>query len=435
LLELFSAGLVSTWLKMADLPLSLDPWQTVEQVQWQALPNQKDPAAEEVVQQYLKVLASQGAEESAQGVWLQAGVTPLLNRRGTVPAPAASLTKIATSLAALSTWGINHQFETAITTAAPLQNGVLQGDLVVQSGGDPSVGWDDAIAIANALNRLGITRVEGNLVIVGNLMINAESDSQKSGEAFKQVLNVKTWTEEIKAETAKLPQNSLRPNLEIKGSVQRIPNMNGLPQQNVLVRHKSLPLTDILKKMNVHSDNDISQMLSDNLGGVQPTIQKASEAAGISSDELKLINGSGLGTENQISPHAAYAMFAAIDRYLHPLNLTIGDVFPVSGVDLDGTMEDRSMPAGSVIKTGTLSTVSALCGLVPTRDRGLVWFTIINRGTDILELRHQQDLLLQGIQQKWGKPDSVAMVQPSAWTKARRERLDATKRNEIISGG
>jgi serine-type D-Ala-D-Ala carboxypeptidase/endopeptidase (penicillin-binding protein 4) len=435
LLELFSAGLVSTWLKMADLPPALDPWQTAEQVQWQAIPNQKDPAAEEVVQQYLKVLASQGAEESAQGVWLQAGVTPLLNRRGTIPAPAASLTKIATSLASLSTWGMNHQFETAITTAAPIQNGVLQGDLVVQSGGDPSIGWDDAIAMGSALNRMGIKQVTGNLVIVGNFMIDSESDFQKSGEALKKSLNVKTWDEEMRAETSKLPQEIARPNLEIKGSVQRIQNMNGLPQQNILVRHKSLPLTDILKNMNVHSNNDISQMLSDNLGGTQATIRKASEAAGISPDELKLINGSGLGTENQISPHAAYSMFAAIDRYLHPLNLTIGDVFPVSDADLDGTMEDRSMPQGSVIKTGTLSTVSALCGLVPTRDRGLVWFTIINRGTNILELRHQQDLLLQAIQQKWGKPESVAMVQPSAWTKARRERLDATKRNEIVSGG
>ncbi len=434
MLELFSAGLVSTWLKMAGLPPDLNPWETVEQIQWQVIPNQKDAAAEGAVQSYLKFLASHGSEESAQGIWLQSGVTPLLNRHGTVPVPAASLTKLATSLASLSTWGINHQFETVMTTAAPIQNGVLQGDLVVQSGGDPSIAWDDAIAIGNALNRRGITRVAGNLVIVGNFMIDSESDFQKSGELLKKILNVKTWDEEMKAEVSEATPK-VRPTIEIKGSVQRIPTGSALPPQTVLLKHRSLPLTDILKKMNVHSDNDMSQMLSDNLGGVQATIQKASQAAGISPDELKLVNGSGLGTENQISPHAAYSMFSAIDRYLHPLNLTIGDVFPVSGIDLNGTLEDRSMPKDSVIKTGTLSTVSALCGVLPTRDRGLVWFTIINRGNDILELRHQQDLLLQSLQKQWGTPASTVMVQPSAWTKARRETLDAAKRNEIVSGG
>jgi len=32
---------------------------------------------------------------------------------------------------------------------------------------------------------------------------------------------------------------------------------------------------------------------------------------------------------------------------------------------------------------------------MPTRDRGLVWFTIINRGTDVEGLRAGQDKLLQ----------------------------------------
>lgn len=429
MLELFAAGLVSTWLNMADLPTAMNPLETANQIDLQILPNQKDDKAERIVQQYLKQLDSQGLETSAQGVWLQSSTRPLINHQGLVPMPAASTTKVATTLAALSTWSINHQFETLITTAAPIQNGVLQGDLVIQSGGDPSLVWEDAIALANALNQRGITRVAGNLVIAGSFMLNSESDAKKSGELLKKVFNGKTWDGEIKSE---VPEGAIPPNLAIAGSVQ----VGSAPaQQTVLLKHRSLPLTDILKKMNVHSDNDISQMLSDNLGGVQATIQKAAQAAEISPDELRLINGSGLGTENKISPHAAYSMFAAIERYLHPLNLTIGDVFPVSGVDLNGTMEDRSMPEGAVIKTGTLNTVSALSGLVPTRDRGLVWFSIINRGTDILELRHQQDLLLQAIQQEWGKPSSMSMVKPSPWIAARRKTLDASVRNEIVSGG
>ena len=41
------------------------------------------------------------------------------------------------------------------------------------------------------------------------------------------------------------------------------------------------------------------------------------------------------------------------------------------------------MPTATVMKTGTLNDVSALAGVMPTRDRGLVWFAIINRGTNV----------------------------------------------------
>jgi len=50
-----------------------------------------------------------------QGVWIQSGPVLMANHQGTVPLPAASLTKIVTSLAALKTWGPAHQFETLIS--------------------------------------------------------------------------------------------------------------------------------------------------------------------------------------------------------------------------------------------------------------------------------------------------------------------------------
>jgi D-alanyl-D-alanine carboxypeptidase/D-alanyl-D-alanine-endopeptidase (penicillin-binding protein 4) len=437
LLELLSAGLISGWLKMAGLPTSLDPLTTLEQPSVQfalTQANSSDRSAEAVITDYLALLKRQGLDPSKQGIWLQSGSTLLANNQGTVAVPAASLTKIATSLAALQTWGVNHQFETVIIAAGQIQNGVLQGNLVIQGGGDPLFVWEEAIALGNALNRIGITRVTGDLVVVGRFMANFQPDSLKAGEFLKKALNEKSWNEEIRAEYAALPKGMAHPQVAIAGNVR---TMAELPfgEQTVLVRHRSLPLPYLLKKLNVHSQNEMSQLLADSLGGHQAVIQKATEAARISPDELRLINGSGLGTENQISPHAACAMLAAIDRYLHPLNLTIADVFPASGFDREGTMEDRSMPLGSVIKTGTLNEVSALAGVLPTRDRGLVWFAIVNRGTDILELRNQQDLLLQSLQKQWGVAASAEMIEPSAWVKLQRSTLDAANRNEIVYGG
>jgi D-alanyl-D-alanine carboxypeptidase/D-alanyl-D-alanine-endopeptidase (penicillin-binding protein 4) len=76
-------------------------------------------------------------------------------------------------------------------------------------------------------------------------------------------------------------------------------------------------------------------------------------------------------------------------------NLTLADLFPTSGLDNRGTMQHRNMPNATVMKTGTLSDVSALAGVLPTRDRGLVWFTIINRGNQVSSFRAEQDKLLQ----------------------------------------
>lgn len=317
------------------------------------------------------------------------------------------MTKIATSLASLQTWGANHQFETLISATGTIKNGTLQGDLIIQGGGDPLFLWEDAIAIGNALQQQGIKSVSGNLIINGSFMMSFRDDAAKSGELLKKALNSKTWDDEIRDEFG--AKEMIRPTIEIKGNVQ---TGSATPTQ-VLLKYRSLPLVQLLKYLNVHSQNEMSQLLADNLGGAKTVIEKASEAANISPDELRLVNGSGLGTDNRISPHAACAMFAAIERTMHPLNMSIADFFPTSGVDLDGTMEDRTLPKHAVIKTGTLNQVSALAGVVPTRDRSLVWFAIINRGTDILELRHQQDLLLQALQKEWGSDVDATVIQPT----------------------
>lgn len=415
MLDLLSAGLVSGWLKLAGLPSSFDPSEmlpqmTVQTPFWQS----SDPTAEKVVKDYLKFLNSQGLKSEDQGIWLQAGSNLLLSNRGTTPIPAASLTKVATSLAALQTWGVDHQFETLISSTGAIANGTLQGDLVIQGGGDPLFLWEDAIAIGNALRQLGIDRVSGNLIINGSFMISFRDDATRSGELLKKALNSKTWDDDIRYEFGELPKEMIRPTIEIKGNVQ---TGSANPKQILLLRYRSLPLVHLLKYLNVHSQNEMSQMLADNLGGAKTVIEKASKAANISPDELRLVNGSGLGTDNRISPHAACAMFAAIERTMHPLNLSIADFFPTSGVDHNGTLETRDIPKQTVIKTGTLNQVSALAGVVPTRDRGLLWFAIINRGTDILELRHQQDLLLQALQKEWGSDGDSTVIQPSSWLK------------------
>ena len=125
-------------------------------------------------------------------------------------------------------------------------------------------------------------------------------------------------------------------------------------------------------------------------------------------------------------------MFAAVQRYLQPHSLTIADLFPISGIDR-GTIEDRRIPGAAVVKTGTLNDVSALAGVVPTRDRGLVWFSIINRGANLDGLRNQQDSLLQTIVSTWGNaPSRPLAITPNGSSRLASAGIGDASRNDAV---
>ncbi|NET84055.1 MAG: D-alanyl-D-alanine carboxypeptidase [Moorea sp. SIO1F2] len=364
-----------------------------------SLPAEPDPSAEAIVDEFIGKWRVQGSAVK-QGVWIQSGLTRLATHRGNVPIPAASITKIATSLAALQQWGPAHQFETRVSATGIVKDGVLEGDLVITGGSDPFFVWEEAIALGNSLNQLGIRRVTGNLVIIGNFTMNDQDNPEIAGGQLLQALKSSSWSWQIVRQYQSMAKGTEKPELEIAGNV--VVSDTPIPKQEYLLLHKSLPLVDILREMNIYSNNDVSQMLSQAIGGAQTTARLAARSAGVPGSEIQLINGSGLGMENRISPRAACAMLMAIERFLQPYELNLRDVFPLAGRDTKGTMLDRNIPPGAVIKTGTLREVSALAGFLPTRDRGLVWFAIINGGNDILEFRTKQDQLLQRLSVEWG---------------------------------
>ncbi|NJO77407.1 MAG: D-alanyl-D-alanine carboxypeptidase [Cyanobacteria bacterium RM1_2_2] len=413
-------------------PLQLtdwSPWLDPSWVQSITTPS-PDPIAQLAVQQHLGALAGLGFPTSGQGVWMQTSNQVLVEHQGTVPLSAASLTKIATTFATLTRLGPNHQFETIFSTTAPIQDGVVAGDLIVQGGGDPLFVWEEGIAVGNALNQAGIRQVKGNLIVTGNFVMNFEEDRQSSANALKQALDANLWSGEIEAQHQKLPPGTARPQVLIQGSVQiggSSSSANLLP----VLRHQSMPLVDLLKAMNVYSNNVMSQMLADAVGGASAVTRQVVELTKISPSEISLINGSGLGMENRLSPRAATTILVATQRYLQARQFTIADVYPILGRDV-GTLEGRQTPIGTVVKTGTLNEVSALAGVLPTRDRGLVWFTIINLGGgDIGNFHSQQDLLLQQVQQVWGVA-SLAAAKPTHPTQNGAAQLGATIRNQPV---
>ncbi|MGB3757984.1 MAG: D-alanyl-D-alanine carboxypeptidase [Rivularia sp. (in: cyanobacteria)] len=437
MLELFGSGLISLWLDIAGVEIK--PMHAFDNLAWQAgtglaLAPDPNPTRGNTIKEYLKELQTlkliKPEQTQVQGIWMQSGPILMANHQGTKPLPAASLTKIATSLAALKKWGHDHKFETLISATGPIKNGVLEGNLVVNASGDPLFVWEEAITIGNMLNKMGIKRVNGNLIVVGEFAMNFQRNPTLAGQALKRALNFATWPRQIAFQYSRMPKGTPKPQVVITGKVEVKDEVE--TSQIQLIRHRSLPMVQLINEMNVFSNNKMAEMLAESVGGASVVQSIAAKEARVPQLEIQLINGSGLGQENRISPRAATAMLMAIQRLATPHNLTVADFFPTSGLDHRGTTYARRIPKYTAFKTGTLRDVSALAGVMPTKNRGLVWFAVINKGVYVPGFRSEQDKLLQTMLKDLEVPATASTgVSPTEGVKAIPE-LGKASRNDIL---
>ena len=77
----------------------------------------------------------------------------------------ASLTKLTVSAATLDAWPADKVFRTQLLTTAPLNDGELAGDLVLQGAGDPSLDDQSLWSLAAQLKGAGVTSIRGHLVV------------------------------------------------------------------------------------------------------------------------------------------------------------------------------------------------------------------------------------------------------------------------------
>jgi D-alanyl-D-alanine carboxypeptidase/D-alanyl-D-alanine-endopeptidase (penicillin-binding protein 4) len=393
-------GFLLGWLGGQSQPIANIPL-----ISWQNqpifhLPTAPDPRVAAIVADYLQDLTKKGLNSSQQRVLIETEWADLADHQGNLPASGASLTKIATSLAAVETWPLDHRFATRFYSTGEVKNGVLEGDLIIEGEGDPLFVWEEAIAVGNGLHQLGIRQVKGDLIVTGKFAMNFQTDPLKAGELLKIGLDQSKWSKETQKAFKSLPSGTQAPQVKILGMVRA----SQIRPENarLLLRHQSLTLTELLRQMNIYSNNVMSEMLAELLGGPAAVDAINTKITGVGAEEIQLINGSGLGVENRLSPRAVIEILKALDRKLANQPIQVADLFPVGGRDTKGTMQWRAIPKGVMIKTGTLAQVSALAGEIPTQERGKVWFVIMNAGSGNIEgFRNQQDRVLQALDQHW----------------------------------
>ncbi|MBV8172764.1 MAG: D-alanyl-D-alanine carboxypeptidase/D-alanyl-D-alanine-endopeptidase [Candidatus Eremiobacteraeota bacterium] len=93
----------------------------------------------------------------------------LVARQADTPFMPASTFKALLSVAALHIVGPQFRFNTQLLARGPLENGVVDGDLILVGGGDPLLSSDDLSAAAKAVRAEGVLSVRGALLADASL--------------------------------------------------------------------------------------------------------------------------------------------------------------------------------------------------------------------------------------------------------------------------
>lgn len=331
----------------------------------------------------------------------------------------ASVMKIATSFAALEQLGYDYRFRTDIYTNGKIdQEGNLNGDLIIAGSGDPAMFSENIFLMFDKLSSLGVKRVTGDLLVTTPFYLNFDYSAQRSALQVKSISSAKRWTKYMQEAWTRYAQEENKPDavfsgIEIDGQARAI-SFEELPaEKQLLLTHQSRTLSDILKIQNDFSSNFMAEAIGRQLGGSQAIENFLLEKVGINSNEVQVVSASGLG-ENKITPAATLQLLRHFYESVKSNGKRLDNLLPLAGVD-EGTLDERftdSELRGSVVaKTGTLprQRVSALVGVAYTKEKGPVFFVLLDRD-EVMHARHQQDKLVTDMIYQCGGPSPTRNV-------------------------
>jgi D-alanyl-D-alanine carboxypeptidase/D-alanyl-D-alanine-endopeptidase (penicillin-binding protein 4) len=327
----------------------------------------------------------------------------------------ASAVKLATALAAIRNFGIDHRFSTGVWATGEFdkETGTVKGDLII-SGRDPSFHYEHAVMLARELNRLGVRTVTGDLVIAPRFTMNFDWSAQHSGDMLYDTLDAtrrpaaaaRAWNDERVTLGDREALQSV-PSVSVMGAVY----VDSVPSNaRMLLVHRSSKLIDVLKVLLCYSNNFMAERIGDNMGGADGVRRFLINEIHLNPAEVQLASTSGLGV-NRVTPRAMMKIFRALRDELAKHKLSPSDIMPVAGVD-PGTLQKRytfGPSRGSVVaKTGTLvrtdGGASALVGQMHTRTGETLLFVIFNQRGNVLRFRENQDALVWQMQSLRGGP-------------------------------
>lgn len=327
---------------------------------------------------------------------------PLAGLDAATPATPASVTKLTTAAAVLTRPGPAARITTRVVT------GPLAGDVVLVGAGDPtlSVGGTQAYPGAARLDLLATAVRRATRGPVRRVLLDTsaylgpataagwDSDLVSSGNVapitalmvdggrVDPTRRARTATPDLAAGRAFAHLLGLAAGAVIRGRAS--------PQARELAHITSAPIATLVEQMLGNSDNVLAEALARQVAisrhqpasfaGAVAAVRTTLSDIGVPTTGLRLFDASGLSRQDLLPPQLLTTLLsrAAGRPQLRPLLTGL----PIAG--FTGTLVQRfrvgaSRPgAGEVrAKTGTLSGVSALAGVVSDRDGRLIAFAIL----------------------------------------------------------
>ncbi|MEV0152591.1 D-alanyl-D-alanine carboxypeptidase/D-alanyl-D-alanine-endopeptidase [Micromonospora sp. NPDC050686] len=348
------------------------------------------------------------------------------------PTVPASVTKLVTAVTVLEARGPAYRIPTrAVAGAAP-------GEVVLVGGGDPTLAVDgdgfypgaarlDNLAkqVREALGGAAPTKVTVDSTLYPGPVLAAGWDDDIPVEGFGARITAlmtdgarvdPVYARKHHEETNHAAERSSEPDLLAGRAFAKLlgvpagkvakgkapaapasPAATGTPAPgSELGKVESLPVIRLVDIMISDSDNVIAEALARQVAlaqgkpasfaGAGAAMDAVAGELGLPADELDLSDGSGLSRKNRISPSLLTDLLALAGNGRNPELGAIFGGLPVAA--WSGTLDERyqaaatSAGAGVVrAKTGTLTGVHAIAGLVTTADGRLLTFAVLTDQT------------------------------------------------------
>lgn len=308
----------------------------------------------------------------------------LFARNPDLPLAPASNEKLVVTFTALKELGPSYRFHTSVLSTGQAATGTWQGDLWLKGYGDPTLTSAGLKRLALQLKRAGIHRVEGR--ILGD---ESWFDAKRVAPGWKHgfYLNESPPLSGLVIDGDVYEHHlALRPALATAGRFRQVLSSVGIgsgpagvgrapANSTVIATVYSQPLVNVLKTMNVSSDNFIAEELLKEIGaeaggggttaaGIRIVLGDLGQA-GVPLAGVRLYDGSGLSRDDRITASALTQLLLVIWRD-PALRSPVFNSLPVAGES--GTLQDRLQyrPARGAVhaKTGTTDLATALSGYV-----------------------------------------------------------------------
>lgn len=297
----------------------------------------------------------------------------------------ASINKVVTIASLLEKSGIDYRYETKVYAGGRISDGVLEGNLVVVGGGDPSLGANvepkgtDIIGeIVDALHEKGVTRIAGEIETDESIFSGpATPPSWQAGDlrqAYGTGCHGLNYCRNASggasvANPAGVFTSRLR--TALSGAGISVDGNSDLPQgkRKLLLTHRSPSIDEIMRSCMMRSDNLYAETFMRTLALLNG--KEGSTTAGAAAetdfwrrkrfpvDDITVVDGSGLSRSNRMTAD----FMAQVLRYMAD-NVDFASFFPLAGQE--GTLRNflKNTPLDSYIalKTGSMNGIQCYAG-------------------------------------------------------------------------